>query len=975
MERVIPSNLVSAANAQQLEAITTTEGPLLIIAGPGSGKTFTLVERIVYLLTEKNISPEQIMVVTFTDKAAQELTTRISNRLDQLEQRFNLNEMYLGTFHSICLRWLQDHREFTRLKHNFTLMDEFDQRYFFYQNFSDYEALTGITLIAGPATSGTWDRSEKLMKWINTVAEEALDITTLLSAPDEAIQALGRCAQLYHTQLEENNALDFSTIQYEALRLLRSYPAVRDTLKAHIAYVMVDEYQDTNTVQERILLELVGTDNPNLCVVGDDDQGIYRFRGATIRNILQFGTAFIGSYKQVSLETNYRSHKEIIAFCDRWIAGQEWAYNGQHFRYPKQIVPRLAKFPDMPTVVRVSAQSEEAWQQEILAFLQILSTKGQLTDWNQAAFLFRSVKNPRVRNLAMFLEQQGIPVYSPRANQFFDREETRLMIGALISVFRQFPEIRKWNDTAKLDIWDYYDNECFKPFAEAVIRPENADLLRWMRQKAKRHYPFKENTDYAFSGLFYELLQFPLFSRYLDEDLLKQGLQQSRSMRNLGLFSQLLNKFEYLHHISVLTTDFLDLNLRHLFNRFLRFLKEGGINEYEDEAEYAPSGYVSFLTIHQAKGLEFPVVLVDSLDAVPRKQYTELDEKLEQGCLLRPAFEPLAQTKNYDFRRLYYTAFSRAQNLLVLTACEKQGQGRTPSTYFHEYYKKLPTWRDPALQLTNLPLETVKRANLKREYSFTSHITVYENCAEQYRFFRELDFTPVRRNAILFGTLVHQTIEDIHRTVLRKEEHRLSEDQVRAWFDTNYAQITKRERVYLTEIARSLAVKQILSYYRRQNGDWSRIRQAEVDVSLVKENYILTGKVDLITGENGTVELVDFKSERKLDVNDPKDRDKLNQYKRQLEVYAHIVEQRTNQKISKTHLYYTSEESGNPYITFRRDGQSTDQTIKTFDTVVSRIEARNFAIPARPPKLCKECDMRHYCDMKNWKFRGNKNEH
>jgi DNA helicase-2/ATP-dependent DNA helicase PcrA len=544
------------------------------------------------------------------------------------------------------------------------------------------------------------------------------------------------------------------------------------------------------------------------------------------------------------------------------------------------------------------------------------------------------------------------------------------MIGALIFLFPQFAEARKWRSDAQLDIWNYYDNECFAAFAEELRRPENNELLRWARQKANRHLNLVENTDYAFSGLFYELLRFPLFSRYLDEELLKAGLQQSRAMRNLGLFSQLLNKFEYLHHITVLQHEYMDLNLRHLFNRFLRFLKDGGINEYEDEAEYAPSGYVSFLTIHQSKGLEFPVVVVDSLNATPRKQYSDLDELLERGYLLRPPFEPLALTKYYDFRRLYYTAFSRAQNLLVLTASEKQGYGRTPSSSFHGYYYSLYSWRDPAVRLADLPLETVKQAHLKREYSFTSHITVYENCAEQYRFFRALDFAPVRRNAILFGTLIHETIEDIHRTVLRGELPRLSEDQVRTWFDTNYAQITRRERVYLSPYARNLAVEQVLHYYRRHDGDWSHIRQAEVDVSLVKEGYILVGKVDLITGQNDTLELVDFKSERKPDVNDPKDRDRLNQYKRQLEVYAHIVEHRTGQKISKTHLYYTGEEDGNPYITFRRDGLSTEQTIKTFDTVVSRIEACDFAIPARPAKLCKECDMRHYCDAKNWKFRS-----
>ena len=120
----------SQANPQQEEAITTTEGPLLIIAGPGSGKTFTLVERIVYLITHQDVTPENLFVVTFTDKAAQELTTRISNRLIEIGVQFNLNEMYLGTFHSICLRWLDDHRDATRLKRNFMMMDQFDQQYF-----------------------------------------------------------------------------------------------------------------------------------------------------------------------------------------------------------------------------------------------------------------------------------------------------------------------------------------------------------------------------------------------------------------------------------------------------------------------------------------------------------------------------------------------------------------------------------------------------------------------------------------------------------------------------------------------------------------------------------------------------------------------------------------------------------------------------------------------------------------------------
>lgn len=960
----------TTANRAQHAAITTTEGPLLIIAGPGSGKTFTLVERVVYLIQAKKVAPENLLVVTFTDKAAQELTTRISNRLNELNIRFNLNEMYLGTFHSICLRWLEDHREFTRLKRNFTMMDQFDQRYFLYQRMREYEALPGIHHIWGASETSAWHRSEPLMKWLNTVSEEALDIKALRHAPQEQVQALGEAITLYQHQLEEANALDFSTIQSEALRLLRTHPEVLAALRAQISYMMVDEYQDTNTIQEQILRELAGK-HPNLCVVGDDDQGLYRFRGATIRNILQFKETFAdGECAQVELTVNYRSHPDIVAFYNGWIDGLNWTEDGTSYRNAKTIVPNPDdQFPPVPVTLRLGAPDEEAWHEEILAFLHTLRDKGDLTNWNQVAFLFRSVKNDRVTRLSRFLEDNGIPVYSPRAKQFFDREEIRLMIGALIALFPQFSAVRQTRPDMQLEIWSYYDHACFAAFAQELRKPENADLKRWIIQHSRVHHPMTRNMDYAFSGLFYELLRFPLFSRYLGEERLQGGVQDNRPMRNLATISQLLGKFEYLHHISVFTPLYMDKNIRDLFNHFLRFLHEGGIDEYEDEAEYAPSGCVSILTIHQSKGLEFPVVIVGSMESVPRKQYGELDELLAQGYLSRPAFEPLERIKHYDFWRLYYTAFSRAQNLLVLTAPEKRkGAPRSPSNYLLKYYDSLRTWRDPAFHPEAVPLKAIKAVNLKREYSFTSHILLYENCAEQYRFFKELEFAPVRAAPRLFGVLVHQTIEDIHKTVLRNETHRLSEAQIAAWFDTNYVYLTKRERVYLTQPQRAIALNDVLRYYRRQNGDWSHIREAEVDVSLVKDEYILSGKVDLIRGEGNTVDLVDFKSERKPDVHNLADRDRIDRYRRQLEVYAHIVEKRTGQPVNNTHIYYTREEDGVPIITFQKNIGSIENTVSAFDAVVQRIEDKDFRIPERPARLCKECDMSAYCDAKNWKF-------
>lgn len=277
---------------QQQAVINHDEGPVLVIAGPGAGKTFTLVERIVHLVAHKGIQPEQLLVATFTEKAANELTSRIARRLMQEGVQANVDEMYVGTLHSICLRLLEEHREFTRLKKNFTLMDQFDQSYFFFQHLRQFEELAPLSLLVrGNVNVGRWKRATLLCGWMNKLSEEVLSADALQADPDEVIQALGKWYALYLSLLEKENLLDFSVIQLEALKLLKNSPTVLASLREKIRYVMVDEYQDTNTIQERLLFTLLD-DKQNICVVGDDDQGLYRFRGATIRNILEFPRRF-----------------------------------------------------------------------------------------------------------------------------------------------------------------------------------------------------------------------------------------------------------------------------------------------------------------------------------------------------------------------------------------------------------------------------------------------------------------------------------------------------------------------------------------------------------------------------------------------------------------------------------------------------------------------------------------------------------
>lgn len=954
------------ANPKQLEAINHVDGPLLIIAGPGSGKTFTLVERVCSLIQNHEAEPESLLIVTFTEKAARELRTRISNRLIELGIDFNLNEMYLGTFHSICLRILEEHREFTRLKRSFALMDQFDQQYFFYQNLRDFKDIPDVELVIGEDRIGRWNQSSRLMKWVNKVSEEALDINVLLKAKDAEMQVLGECYKKYQELLEINNSLDFSGIQHETLRLLRSHPEVKKSLQDKLSFLMVDEYQDTNAIQEKILLELVD-EKKNLCVVGDDDQGLYRFRGATIRNILEFPELFPGQdCKQVSLTINYRSHPDIVDCYNDWMDQQDWNHKGKRFRYDKNIQAQSKDFPEVPAALHLIAkeEDEENWKEQILTFLMKLKESGKLLDWNQVAFLFKSVKNQKVISLAHFLEKKGIPVYSPRSNLFFQREEIRLMIGALIFLFPQFSKVRQSSGNYQLAVWEYYDQECFKPFTDELRKPENKNLLEWARPLAKKHINLTSNTNYAFSGLFYQLIRFDLFSQCFSDDKLN-GIDKGRAARNLATFSKLLSKVEYLHRIDVFSPQYIDKSLRDLFNNFLRFLYEGGIDEYEDESEYAPKGCVSFLTIHQSKGLEFPVVICGSMEQRPIKQWNELDVAFEQ-YLDKPPFEPIDQTKFYDFRRLFYTAFSRAQNLLVLATQEASGTWAAPSSHLHDTFYRLPSWEHEAFKPEEMEFEPIREINIKNEYSFTSHITLFENCAEQYRFYKELEFAPIRAGAQLFGTLVHQTIEDIHKAVLRGEQSKINIELIEAWFSTNYHYVTKRERQYLAESTQKAALNQVLRYYDREAKNFDRLKEAEVDISLVKDTYILKGSVDLIRGEDNTVEVIDFKSEQKPDME--KDRGKLVQYQRQLEVYAHLIEQRIGQQVSKMHLYYTGEDAGNPYVSFDKDDKSIDKTIEGFDQIVSRIEKKDYEIEERPAKLCVNCDMRAYCDNKNWNF-------
>ena len=244
------------ANEAQREAISATDGLVLITAGPGTGKTFTLVKRAVYLIQECGIKPEQIMMATFTEKAAKELITRITNELAERDISVNVNEMYIGTFHSLCLRIIKEHLEFTRLKRNYRLLDTFDQKYLVFRNIYKFNAIDGIDDLL--SKGGAWKHSDEICNYVNHLSEEMVDVEGLQTDSNPEIRTLGRVLATYQGLLEEGNLIDFSTIQTECLRLLTENEEILEELQDKLQYLMIDEYQDTTPyVNKQVLPEVV----------------------------------------------------------------------------------------------------------------------------------------------------------------------------------------------------------------------------------------------------------------------------------------------------------------------------------------------------------------------------------------------------------------------------------------------------------------------------------------------------------------------------------------------------------------------------------------------------------------------------------------------------------------------------------------------------------------------------------------------
>ncbi|MDF1500752.1 MAG: ATP-dependent DNA helicase [Anaerolineales bacterium] len=927
-------------NPQQREVVGHVQGPLLVIAGPGSGKTYSLVLRALNLLLLGKANPDEIILCTFTEKAAYEMRDRLADAARKVGYQGGLSQLLTGTIHSISNRFVTRYRHHTDLGHGYETLDELTQWLFLYDNFD--------AIFFAPDANGKylhkwstrWTAIQGASRYFNKITEELVDPDSLVRSGHPFLSDLGKAYRAYHECLLADNCIDFAHQQRLFLDLLHN-PEIGPKILEGLKFTLVDEYQDTNYIQERLVLKLT-EQSRNLCVVGDEDQSLYRFRGATVRNILEFPKRVPGC-KIVKLATNYRSHEQIIRAYDQWMSSADWSNSGgQVFRYDKTIQPDPeGDFPEYPAVFAIWGSEKRDEARRFADLVGFLKKNHIIEDYSQVALLLHSVRPEHSGPFLEALEAKGIPAFCPRARAYFDEEEVRLIVGAFAVILGHYDKGRGNLRGYGLQALARYVDDCISNLAQRYADPH--PLAKGIQSLAAEVEGLErgESLDRRLADYLYELLAVEPFSQFVQEE---------NHARRLAIFSTLLNVFQSYYHYTVITFNNRVPLRMHFFNSFLRLLYEGGINDYEDPNQPIPSGYVQVMTIHQAKGLEFAAVAVSVEKTLPVSKQVDRDLS---PYYHRPPFEPESRITAFDRMRLHYVAFSRPQKVLVLSSSEP------PKDYFGPIWQGLPQW--PYVEQDLLAAQRFDyrpRMAIKKSYSFTGDLRIYDTCPRQYQFFRHYEFTPSRSTVIFFGLLVHQAIEDIHRIVLDGGLDDLDEHRVEEIFDRTFNVLLLSDVRPPGPEARQAALHQVLNYFRQNQEVMRRIVDAEVDVSLEKDGYILTGKVDLMLGGDGKLELLDFKTQEC-----PDDPELFDAYEQQLCTYGHILETRYGKRPERLLVYWTAEQEKRNAVTVfpYREGK-VQQAVRNFDQTVARIQALEFRVLTPPGrKICKNCDIRSFC--------------
>lgn len=635
------SDILQSLNPVQKEAASCTEGPLLILAGAGSGKTRVLTHRIAYLIEEKGVNPWNIMAITFTNKAAQEMRDRVDRLVE-----FGAESIWVATFHSSCVRILRRYIERLGYDNHFTIYDTDDQKSVIRKAVKELD-LDPKQYREGP-----------LLGVISAAKNEMIepqDFETQAGGDFRMCQE-AKIYKAYQKTLIDNNAVDFDDLLLLTVRLLRENRDILEAYQERLRYIMVDEYQDTNSVQFE-LIRLISGKYHNLCVVGDDDQSIYKFRGADITNILSFEETFPGA-KVVKLEQNYRSTNNILEAANAVIA------NNAH-RKEKHLWSENGEGKEVSFIHYETAYGEA---EDVIDKIQTEVHMGK-HQYQDCAILYRT--NAQSRAFEEKCIKKSVPYRLVGGVNFYQRQEIKDILAYLktIDSGRDDLSVTRIVNVPKRGIGQVTLNKL------AVYASEHGMRLFQAMEQVEQISGIGKAAD-KIKGFVNQIMVFRALAKELDaaeliESILEQTgyleelekLEEDKAQAKQENLEEFQNKAAdyYANHDEAALTDFLE-----------EVALVADIDNMDSEADS-----LTLMTLHSAKGLEFPVVYMTGM---------------EEG--LFPSYMSMNSGDPGDIeeeRRLCYVGITRAMQQLTLTAAkQRMVHGNIQYSAISRFVKELP---------------------------------------------------------------------------------------------------------------------------------------------------------------------------------------------------------------------------------------------------------------------------------------------
>ena len=632
-------DILKGLNDKQYEAVVNTEGPCLVIAGAGSGKTKVLTHKIAYLIGEKQVKPWNILAITFTNKAANEMKERIGNLVGDVAA-----DIWMGTFHSICVRILRRFIDRIGFDSSFIIFDTSDQRTL---------VKTCIKTIGLDDKMFT-DRS--VLSEISNAKNEMLEPEqyTVRANGDFRKEKIALVYEMYQKRLKENNAIDFDDIINYTIKILMDNPDILEYYSDKFHYVLVDEYQDTNKAQFT-LVTMLASKNGNITVVGDNDQGIYSFRGADISNILNFERDFPGT-KIIKLEQNYRCTGNILKAANAVIKNNEVTY--------KKELWTENEVGNLPAVY--SAKNEYDEGTYIAQQIEHLRRE-EYYKYSDFAILYRM--NTQSRAIEEILRRESIPYKIIGGLKFYERKEIKDIISYLrliqnpsdnLSLKRIINEPKRGIGKTSLDKIEELSVNSGVPMYEIIKNAEQYGLNRVFLNSREFVNAIEElrakKDDIKISDL-------------IKETLKKSGYTQALENENT---IEAENRIENLDEFLTVAIEFEDESADNKLSDFLEGITLSSDIDNMEETEET----VTLMTLHSAKGLEFPVVFLVGM---------------EEGIF--PGYKSIGEPKELEEeRRLCYVGITRAKEHLFLT-CSKQRTifGSTSCNQVSRFLREIPS--------------------------------------------------------------------------------------------------------------------------------------------------------------------------------------------------------------------------------------------------------------------------------------------